>query len=178
MSWTDVGVTKTAISPQRQMTLTSGFNGLEDRMCGYQCSKLQNNPSRIWGDMTPKKAKVRHKMTHTQQRSTSISTTNHPNPAIRYLIGSSWVGLSNRLCLVSNKKSCGYIQTNQLTQKGKKAAVLKEVDAATQPVGQIWWVRTWIKAKKQENSTKHVRRESDRNWERNGPPKIAKTWHS
>ena len=113
-------------------------------------------------------------MTHTQQRSTSISTTNHPNPAIRYLIGSSWVGLSNRLCLVSNKKSCGYIQTNQLTQKGKKAAVLKEVDVATQPVGQIWWVRTWIKARKQENPTEHVWRESGRNWERNGPPKIAK----
>ena len=115
--------------------------------------------------------------THTQ-RSTSISTTNHPNPAIRYFIGSSWVGLSNRLCLVSNKKSCGYIQTNQLTQKGKKAAVLKEVDAATQPVGQIWWVRTWIKAKKQENPTEHVWGEFGRNWERNGPPKIAKTRHS
>ena len=54
------------------------------------------------------------------------------------------------------QKSCGYIQTNQLTQKGEKAAVLKEVDAATQPVGQIWWVRTWIKARKQENPTEHV----------------------
>ena len=157
------------------MILTSRFSGLEDEMRGYQCPKFQNNLSRGWGYMTPKKAKVRHKMTHTQQRSTSISMTNHPNPAIRYLIGSSWVGLSNRLCLVSNKKSCGYIQTNQLTQKGKKAAVLKEVDAATQPVGQIWWVRTWIKARKQENPTKHVWRESGRNWEKNGPPKIAKT---
>ena len=116
--------------------------------------------------------------THTQQRSTSISTTNHPNPAINCLIGSSWVGLSNRLCLVSNKKSCGYIQTNQLTQKGKKAAVLKEVDVATQPVGQIWWVRTWIKARKQENPTEHVWGESGRNWESSGPPKIAKTRHS
>ena len=130
------------------------------------------------GDIWHQESEIRHKMTHTQQRSTSISTTNHPNPAIRYLIGSSWVGLSNRLCLVSNKKSCGYIQTNQLTQKGKKAAVLKEVDVATQPVGQIWWVRTWIKARKQENPTDHVWRESGWNWESSGPPKIAKTRHS
>ena len=43
-----------------------------------------------------------------------------------------------------------------VAQKGKKAAVLKEVDVATQPVGQIWWVRTWIKARKQENPTEHV----------------------
>ena len=65
-----------------------------------------------------------------------------------------------------------------VAQKGKKAAVLKEVDVATQPVGQIWWVRTWIKARKQENPTEHVWRESGRNWESSGPPKIAKTRHS
>ena len=65
-----------------------------------------------------------------------------------------------------------------VAQKGKKAAVLKEVDVATQPVSQIWWVRTWMKARKQENPTEYIWRESGRNLERNGPPKIAKTRHS
>ena len=48
------------ISPQLRMILPNGLGGWVDADMGYQSSKYRKNPSRGWGDMTPKKAKLRH----------------------------------------------------------------------------------------------------------------------
>ena len=48
------------ISPQRKMILPNGCGGWVDADMGYKSSKYRKNPSRGWGDMTPKKAKLRH----------------------------------------------------------------------------------------------------------------------